>query len=107
MSTSVPSQPQLRQHRQAIEALCRLHHVRRLDVFGSAASGQATSGSDYDFLVEFEALPSGGYADAYFGLMEGLQALLRAPVDLVVERAIRNPYFRKSVQAQREPVYAA
>jgi len=26
---------------------------------------------------------------------------------LVVERAIRNPYFRQSVQAQRQELYAA
>ncbi len=31
-----------------------------------------------------------------------MQALLLAPVDLVVERAIRNPYFRDAVQAQRD-----
>lgn len=90
-----------------IAALCRRHHVRRLDLFGSAATGQARTGSDYDFLVEFDSLPPGGYTDAFFGLLEGLQALLDAPVDLVVERAIRNPYFRQSVERSRERLYAA
>lgn len=93
-------------HRAAIAALCRRHHVRRLDLFGSAASGRDHGGSDYDFLVEFEPLPPGGYTEAFFGLQEGLEALLEAPVDLVVDRAIRNPYFRQAVDAQREPVYA-
>jgi hypothetical protein len=40
-------------------------------------------------------------------LQEDLQALLGAPVDLIVERAIRNPYFRQSVQALRHELYAA
>ena len=93
--------------REPIAALCRRHHVRRLDLFGSAASGRDQAGSDYDFLVEFEPLPPESYAEAYFGLLEGLQALLDAPVDLVVERAIRNPYFRQAVEAQREAVYAS
>lgn len=53
---------------------------------------------DFDFLVEFGPLPQGGYADACFGLREGLEALLGAPVDLVVGSAIRNPYFRQSVE---------
>jgi hypothetical protein len=39
--------------------------------------------------------------------MEDLQALLGAPVELIVERAIRNPYFRQSLDAQREALYAA
>ncbi|MFT4178748.1 MAG: nucleotidyltransferase domain-containing protein [Thermomonas sp.] len=107
MSAITPSHVQLARHRPAIEALCRRHHVLRLDAFGSVLRDEAGAGSDYDFLVEFGSLPDGGYADAYFGLLEGLQALLRAPVDLVVERAIRNPYFRQSVQAQKELVYAA
>ena len=50
---------------------------------------------------------SEGYADAYFGLLDALQTLLRKPVDLVVESSIRNPYFRQSVQASRTPLYAA
>lgn len=107
MNAAVPSHVQLGRHRAAIEALCRHHHVHRLDAFGSVARGNACAGSDYDFLVEFEPLPAGGYAEAYFGLLEGLQALLHAPVDLVVERAIRNPYFRQALQARREPLYAA
>lgn len=97
----------LQAHQQAIEALCRRFHVRRLDLFGSAATGRADADSDFDFLVEFEPLPAGGYADAYFGLLEGLQALLHAPVDLVVESAIRNPYFRQSVEGNRALLYAA
>lgn len=104
--TASPLRP-LAAHRDAIAALCRRHYVRRLDLFGSAARGEATAGSDYDFLVAFDPLPPGGYTEAYFGLREGLETLLGAPVDLVVERAIRNPYFRKSVQAQREALYAA
>lgn len=107
MNTTTPSLQRLHAHRAELEVVCRRHHVRKLELFGSAARGQAVTGSDYDFLVEFAPLPPGGYADAYFGLLEDLQELLASPVELVVERAIRNPYFRQAVQAQREPVYAA
>ncbi len=96
----------LQAHEPALSALCRRFHVRRLDLFGSAAAGQMHEGSDVDFLVEFEPMGE-GYADAYFGLLEGLQALLRKPVDLVVDSAIRNPYFRQSVEASRSLLYAA
>ena len=104
---SSPLYARLDAHRDRIAALCKRHHVRRLDLFGSTAMGSDTEGSDYDFLVEFESLPPGGYADAYFGLLEDLQVLLGSPVELVVERAIRNPYFLQAVAAQREELYAA
>jgi len=46
------------------------------------------------------------HADAYFGLMEDLEALLGRPVDLVEMEPVRNPYFRKSVDDSRVLVYA-
>jgi predicted nucleotidyltransferase len=57
--------------------------------------------------VEFDQRPLGSYADQYFGLLEDLSTLLRRPVDLVVERAIRNPYFLESLRATRELLYQA
>ena len=54
-----------------------------------------------------EPLPTGGYAKAYFGLMEALEALFQRPVDLVVDSAIRNPYFRESVERSKVRLYGA
>ena len=95
--------------RQAeITELCRRFHVRRLDVFGSATTGRFDAAvSDLDFAVELELLPPVAYADAYFGLRDGLVALFERPVDLVTTSSIVNPYFRASLQATREPLYAA
>ena len=95
-------------HKTELSALCRRFGVRRLELFGSVATGHDDpTTSDVDFLVEFEALPTGTYADAYFGLLEGLEALLGRRVDLVVATAITNPYFRESVDQSRTLVYAA
>jgi hypothetical protein len=58
-----------------------------------------------DFLVDFEPLPRGSYADAYFGLRDDLERLLERPVDLVVESAIKNPYFRESVETTQALLY--
>ncbi len=52
-------------------------------------------------------MPQGGYADAYFGLLDALTQLLGRPVDLVVASAIRNPFFRQSVEESKIPLYAA
>ena len=52
-------------------------------------------------------MQSGKYANAYFGLLEALQQLFGRPVDLVVDSAIKNPYFRQSVEETRTLVYEA
>lgn len=81
----------VRERKAELEQICRRHAVRRLELFGSAVSGRHHRGeSDLDFLVEFEPLSAGAYADAYFGVLEALESLFGAPVDLVVASAIKN-----------------
>lgn len=95
-------------HQAELERLCRRYLVRRLELFGSAATGQYVPGhSDLDFLVEFEPAAMDRYADIYFGLLEALQQLFGTPVDLVVAAAIKNPYFRESVDQTKALLYAA
>ena len=103
---SVPTLVQ--EQMDAIRQLCRRHHVARLELFGSAASGSFDSAhSDLDFLVDFERLRPSDRADAYFGLLESLQDLFQRGVDLVEVQAITNPYFRQTVEAARTVLYAA
>ena len=100
--------PEIAERADTLRDLCRKHGVRRLDLFGSAATGPYdTDDSDLDFLVEFDPISPGSYADAYFGLLEGLEELFGRSVDLVVDTAIRNPYFRRAVEQTRSPLYAA
>jgi len=98
----------LEQHREQLAELCRRYHVARLEVFGSAAEGEADADArDIDLLVEFADAPEMGPADQYFGLLDELQTLLDRPVDLVCARAMRNPYFIREVNRSRSPLYAA
>ena len=93
-----------------LEALCRQHHVRRLDVFGSAARGDDfdPARSDIDFLVEFDrSHPEAMTLHTYLGLKDSLEALLGRPVDLVEPEGVRNPYIKASIERSREPVFGA
>lgn len=100
--------PEVARHQEALERLCRQFHVRRLELFGSAATGTYRPGeSDVDFLVEFEPLPHGEHANTYFGLLFGLEDLFGRPIDLVVASAIKNPYFQQSVDQTKVLVFAA
>jgi hypothetical protein len=99
--------PLIQENRQELERVCRMRRVRRIELFGSAAgSAFDAERSDLDFLVSFQDLAPGEYAHAYFGLLEDLQALFQRPVDLVVDTAFQNPYFRQTVDATRTLVYA-
>lgn len=98
----------IEQNREALARLCVRHRVARLELFGSAAEGEFDSHqSDLDFLVEFLPLQAGQHADAYFALLDSLQALFGRPVDLLMVTAIKNPYFLQSVNRTRQVVYAA
>jgi hypothetical protein len=89
--------------------LCIKYHVRYLALFGSAMADAFFDAetSDLDFLVEFQPLEQGQYADTYFGLLDALEELLRRPVDLLMVRAIKNPYFIQAINQNRELLYAA
>jgi len=97
--------PHIQAHKAELHALCREYGVERLELFGSATSEAFdAASSDLDFIVRF-ADTSSGYADRYLDFAEALEELFGRDVDLVTERSISNPYFRKSVDVTREVVY--
>jgi len=107
---SAPEDPMIdliTRNRDEIARLCRHYDIQRLDVFGSAATGDFAPGSsDLDFVVDL-----GTYDDTvhtrYLDLIADLEHLLAVPVHMVTRQSIRNPYFRESVEEQQELVYAA
>lgn len=99
----------IEQHRQGLVALCRRFRVQRLEVFGSAATGDGfdETTSDLDFLVEFAPMEPREHARAYFGLLDSLEDLFGQSVDLVEAKAVGNPYFLESINQTRTVLYAA
>ncbi|MHB1157603.1 MAG: nucleotidyltransferase family protein [Phycisphaerales bacterium] len=91
-----------------LEALCRKNYVRRLDVFGSALRDDFDpTSSDLDFVVEFrDDAPPGGWTGPYFTMLFDLKDLFGREIDLVEYIAVRNPYFRRELDATRMTVYA-
>lgn len=100
--------PLIEQHREQIADLCRLYGVKRLELFGSAASGHFDStGSDVDFFYEFDLAVVDDLADRFFTFKERLEALLHRKVDLVSARHATNPYFLQEANRYRQTLYAA
>ncbi|MBN1580101.1 MAG: nucleotidyltransferase domain-containing protein [Anaerolineae bacterium] len=86
--------------------LCDTFGVKRLELFGSATrSDFDLEQSDIDFLVDFDTSHSLGPFDQYFGLKEALERLLGRSIDLIEEKAIKNPYFKEAIAQDRMLVY--
>ena len=88
-----------------IAKLCENHKVRSLYAFGSVLTDSFNKESDIDLIVDFSNMEVEDYADNYFDFKFSLQDILKRPIDLLEEKAIKNPYFRQSIKQQRLLVY--
>lgn len=101
--------PDLSPHRAAIAEICRRFHVRRLELFGSAARGADfdPGRSDIDLLVTWEPGHDAPEFAAVMALQDALEGLLGRRVDLAMASAVRNPYLRARIEASRLPLHGA
>ena len=74
-------------------------------VFGSVLSERFQKDSDIDLIVDFQGVDLYDYADNYFNLKESLENLFQREVDLLEDKAIKNPYLRKSIDSSKVLVY--
>ncbi len=89
----------------AIGELCRRYVVRKLEVFGSAATGEwDPESSDIDLIVDFEDSPQ-RRVDRFLGLADDMEALFGRRVDLIIDKPFENPYFRYSVKKSRRTIF--
>ncbi|MEE8339197.1 MAG: nucleotidyltransferase domain-containing protein [Xanthomonadales bacterium] len=93
--------------RKALKKIADHYHIRRLDLFGSAARGELKEDSDIDLLVEFEKdkAPSLG---GMVKLQDDLSALFgRRMVDVATRSILNNPYRRQAIRKNMVELYAA
>jgi predicted nucleotidyltransferase len=90
----------LRERRDEILRIAARHGVRSVRVFGSVARGEASPGSDVDFLVVMDRDRS--LLDL-IGFRQDLEDLLDRKVDVVSEPAL-HWYIREDVLRQAVPL---
>ena len=90
----------LRQKREAILALARRYGAYDIRIFGSVARGDASSNSDLDLVVRFEA---GRSLFDHGGLLMDLRELLGVKVDVVSEGALQGR-FGENVRSEAIPL---
>ena len=92
--------------REALTDLCRRWQVMELAVFGSVARGSSRPDSDLDRLVTFAPDAPWDALDIV-DLRAELAELVGRMVDLVEEKAIRNPYRRESIGRDKSVLYTS
>lgn len=90
-----------------VRTLCKLHKVQRLFVFGSVLSDRFQKDSDIDLIVDFQGVELYDYADNYFDFKDSLENLFKREVDLLEDKAIKNPYLRQSIESSKQLVYGS
>ena len=93
-------------YKKAVSELCRKHGIARFEIFGSALREDFGADSDIDCLIDFTE-DGGNYFERYFDFKDESEKLFGRKIDLVVEKAIRNPYFKQSVNETKQVIYAA
>ena len=88
-----------------IIALCNKHKVARLYVFGSILTKDYKKTSDIDLLVDFSGVDLYEYADNYFDLKKSLEKSLKRQVDILEDKAVKNPFLRQSIDSSKRIIY--
>ena len=95
--------------RSRLRPFCEKHHVRKLEVFGSAARGQAGPWSDVDLLVTLDdSVPVS--AAALLEMAGEAEELVGAPVDFVLRSSLEkspNRFARDHILSTAVRVYGS
>lgn len=92
-----------------IIALCKKYRVARLWVFGSILTPRFNNDCDVDFLVDFDErnIDLLDFGDNFFGFIHEIEAVVGRKVDMVVNKSIKNRFFRAEVDETRKLLWSA
>ena len=89
-----------------LRGLCKQNNVASLYVFGSVLTENFTEQSDIDLIVDIDSTDPIDYANNYFNLKFALQDLFQRQIDLLENKAIKNPYIRLKIDNTKHLIYA-
>ena len=95
----------IQNYSKEITNLCKIHKVKSLYAFGSVLSEKFNPESDVDLIVDFQPVDILDYSDNYYNLKFSLEDIFNRSVDLLEEKAIKNPYFLNSLNKNKKLIY--
>lgn len=90
---------------EKLKTTCKSHLVSKMYMFGSAASGTMKKNSDVDILVDFAEMDLYNYFENLLSLKDKLENIFKRPVDLLEEKALKNPYLKRSIDRNKVLIY--
>jgi len=99
----------LEELRVVLHPFCKRHPIRRLEIFGSSARGQAQAESDVDMLVTFDESKPVSSGDLLEMAGEA-EELIGSPVDFVVRSSLDkspNHFAREHILASAVCIYGS
>lgn len=95
----------LKNQLDTIRSLCERYRVKTLYVFGSVLTPNFAPHSDIDLLVDFLDQDPLRYTSNYFQFKFELEKLFNRKIDLLEERALKNPYFIENINQKKQLIY--
>ncbi len=92
-------------YKNQIQELCENHKVNTLYSFGSVNTAKFTDNSDVDLVVDFKIEDPIEYTDNYFDLKFELEKILNRQIDLLENKAIKNPFLKERIDKTKILVY--
>ena len=92
-------------HSKDITELCKTYKVKSLYAFGSVLTDKFNNESDVDLIVDFQQLDVLDYGDNYYQLKFSLENIFKRNIDLLEQKAIKNPYFIKTLNQNKKLIY--
>ena len=91
----------IKKHIDLIKNLCRDHNVSELYILNP----QDKKKKDIIMLVSFGQIPLEAYAENYFAFKFALRELLLKNIILLEEQALKNPFFKKHIEYDKQLIY--
>ena len=95
----------LKNQLDTIRSLCERYRVKTLYVFSSVLTPNFDTHSDIDLLVDFLDQDALQYTSNYFQFKFELEKLFNRKIDLLEERALKNPYFIENINQKKQLLY--
>lgn len=92
-------------YKDQIQRLCENHKVKTLYSFGSVNTTRFSNESDVDLMVDFEISDPIEYTENYFDLKFELERILNRSIDLLENKAIKNPFLRENIDKSKVLIY--
>lgn len=92
-------------YKNQIQRVCENYKVKSLYSFGSVNTTRFTKDSDVDLMVDFITSDPIEYSDNYFDLKFELEKIFNRSIDLLENKAIKNPFLRENIDKSKVLIY--